>query len=300
MLKLPLVTFVVTSYNYSNFIEQTLESIKNQSYKNFEIIVVDDCSSDNSVEVVERFIQFNQDLKITLIKHDKNLGQFASMLDGLKIANGKFISFVDSDDILLEKYAETHVRVHLSTSVAFTCSQIAEIDEDNEIHTTYSVSSPQTSLADEAKTLADLLKVDSEKVEFEQLGKKRFGGWYWSPDSSAMFRKSSIEIILNYRNPDRWKVCPDKFLFNFANLVGGSIIVYAPLVAYRRHKHNAGGTDYVCGNTRYNNDKTTKLNIENNLKIRPETLHFLLNNRTDFIDKFGTRGFLKMLLKIVC
>ena len=300
MLKLPLVTFVVTSFNYANFIEQTLESIKNQSYKNFEIVVVDDCSSDNSVEVIERFIRFNQDLRITLIKHDKNLGQFASMLDGLRIANGKFVSFVDSDDILLEKYAETHVRVHLSTSVAFTCSRIVEIDEDNEIHTTYSVSSPQTGLADEAKTLEDLLKVDSEKVEYEHLGKKRFGGWYWSPDSSAMFRKSSIETVLNYKNPDKWRVCPDKFLFNFANLVGGSIVIFAPLVAYRRHSNNAGGSDYVCGNTRYNSDKTTMLNIENNFKIRPETLSFLIKNRSDFIKKFGTRGFLKMLLKIVC
>ena len=299
MLKLPLVTFVVTSYNYSNFIEQTLESIKNQSYKNFEIIVVDDCSEDNSVEVIERFIQFNQDLRITLIKHDKNMGQFASMLDGLKIADGKFVSFVDSDDVLLEKYAETHMRVHLSTSVAFTCSQVAEIDENNEIHTTYSVASPQKGLAQQAKNLDELLEVDSEKVEFEQLKGKRFGGWYWSPDSSAMFRKSAIEIVLNYKTPERWRVCPDKFLFNFAHLTGGSIVIYAPLVAYRRHSSNAGGTDYVCGDTKYNNDAATRRNIKNNIKIRPDTFRFFVENKDEFVKKFGTRGFLKFIFKVI-
>ena len=75
MFNMPLVSFVVTSYNYEKFILQTLDSIINQSYKNYEIIVVDDCSSDDSVSVVERFIVANQDKRITLIKHEKNLGK---------------------------------------------------------------------------------------------------------------------------------------------------------------------------------------------------------------------------------
>ncbi len=299
MLELPLVSFVVTSYNYSQFIEKTLESIKNQTYKNFEIIVVDDCSDDNSVETVERYIALNQDLRITLIKHDKNQGQLSSMIDGLRIARGKFVSFTDSDDVLLDRFAEVHIRVHLATSVSFTSSQIVEIDENDEIHTTYSVSSPQPSVPANVKKLEDLLKVDPGKVEFHRLEKYRFGGWYWSPNSSAMYRKSAIEIIVNYKHSEKWRVCPDKFLFNFANLVGGSINIAAPLIAYRRHKSNAGASDYVSGNTRYNDNKTTVLNIQNNIKIRPETFKFLIDNREEFISKFGIRGFIKFLLKVV-
>ena len=68
MLKFPLVSFVVTSYNYEKYILETLESIKSQTYKNFEIIVVDDCSKDKSCDIVEDFISNNQNLKITLIK----------------------------------------------------------------------------------------------------------------------------------------------------------------------------------------------------------------------------------------
>ena len=66
MLKLPLVSFIVTSYNYEKFLYKTLESIKNQSYKNFEIIIVDDASSDNSVNIAEEFIAQNQDLPVPL------------------------------------------------------------------------------------------------------------------------------------------------------------------------------------------------------------------------------------------
>lgn len=298
MLKLPLVSIVVTSYNYFNFIEKTLESIKHQTYKNFEIIIVDDCSTDNSVEIIEKFIQFNQDYRITLIKHKTNTGQFASMLDGLKAAQGVFVSFVDSDDILLPAYIETHVKVHMSTSVAFTSSQIVEIDENDEIHTTYSVSSPQPEKS-KIKNLDELLNVDVEKVQYEELHGKRFGGWYWSPNSSAMYRKSAIDIINNYKNPAKWNICPDKFLFNFANLIGGSINIYSPLIAYRRHKNNAGACDYVTGDKRYHSDKTTAIHIDKNLQIRPETFKFLMKNRKELIEKFGTRGFLKFIVKVV-
>ena len=88
MLKLPLVSFIVTSYNYEKYILKTLESIKNQTYKNFEIIVVDDCSSDNSRQIIEQFISENQDLKITMLIQEENQGQLASMIKGLKHAHG--------------------------------------------------------------------------------------------------------------------------------------------------------------------------------------------------------------------
>lgn len=299
MFKLPLVSFVVTSYNYAQYIEQTLESIKAQTYKNFEIIIVDDCSNDNSSEVIENFIQFNQDYKITFIKHENNMGQLASMLDGLRIAQGVFVSFVDSDDVLLPEFCQTHVKIHMATSVAFTSSQIVEIDENNEIHTTYSVSSPHKELSENIKNLDDLLNINVDNVEYEQLRHKKFGGWYWSPNSSAMFRKSSIDILLNYSNTDKWIVSPDKFLFNFANLVGGSVNIFAPLVAYRRHKDNAGNTDYVTGDKRYHSDKATQIHVEKNINIRPEMFCFLIKNRRSFIEKFGTRGFIKLLINIL-
>lgn len=286
MLKLPLVSFVVTSYNYEKYILKTLESIKNQSYKNFEIIIVDDASTDSSCQIAEEFVSDNQDLKITLYKQEKNQGQLAAMLKGLAHANGVFVSFVDSDDILMPDYAKTHIRVHLETSVAFTSSAIAEIDENDEVHTLNSNASPHV------ESLKELF--DCEKAEYK-IVKKPFGGWWWSPNSSSMFRKASIELLLNYQNTDKWKICPDKFLFNFAHLIGGSAIIFMPLTGYRRHSKNAGNCSLVTGNKRLHSDYITKINIENNLKIRPETVKFLWQNR----ETLGKRNTARLIFTVL-
>ena len=187
----------------------------------------------------------------------------------------------------------------MAECVAFTSSQIIEIDENNTIHTMSSPSSPQEIEEKEPQKLENILDVDVENIKYKILKNKRFGGWYWSPNSSAMFRKSAIDIVLKYKGADKWRICPDKFLFNFANLVGGSAIIYAPLVGYRRHKSNAGCGNYVCGNSKYPSDKTSLNNLRNNLKIRPETLKFLMANKKDFIEKFGSRGYIRFLFRVI-
>lgn len=292
LIKLPLITFVVTSFNYEKYVLKTLESIKNQTYENIEIIVVDDKSNDNSVGKIQEFIKKNKDLPIQLIEHTENKGQMAAIQTGLKHANGQFISFIDSDDILVKDYAKTMIRVHMSTSVAFASAEIIEIGENDEIHTTYSVSSFHKEKPVELKSLENLINVDVDNVDFKVFTKKEtpFGGWYWCPMSANMFRKSALDLFLDYDTPENWKTCPDKFLLNFANLIGSSALVYAPLTGYRRHGENAGDICKVCGSKRYHSDKTTKMNIENNFKIRQDTLKFILKNRAEFNKNLGTRN----------
>lgn len=300
LLKLPLISFVVTSFNYENYVIKTLESIKNQTYENIEIIVVDDKSCDNSVEKIKDWAKNNPDLNIRLVEHPKNLGQMAAIQTGLKYANGQFISFVDSDDILVKDYAKTLIRVHLSSCVAVASAQIIEIGENDEIHTTYSISSFQKEKSFELKSLDELLKIDVDNVDFNVLTTKEtpFGGWYWSAMSANMFRRASLELLLNYTNTSNWKICPDKFLLNFAHLIGGSAIVYAPLVGYRRHSSNAGESNQVCGCRRYHSDKTSRLNVENNKKIRKDTLDFILKNMAVFDSSLGKRNVKRLISQI--
>ena len=287
MLKLPLVSFIVTSYNYEKFLYQTLESIKNQSYKNLEIIIVDDNSGDNSVKVAEDFIAQNQDLRVILLTNEQNLGQLGSMLHGLRYANGQFVSFIDSDDMLLEDYAKVHIQTHLQTSVAFTSCRIVEIGENDEVHTFNSISSPK------CENLKDLF--ETENAEFKILKHKRFGGWYWSPNSSAIYRKAAIEELLEYKNADKWRICPDKFVMNYAHLIGGSAVIFTPLLGYRRHNGNAGNCSLVTGNKKLISDKTTAINIQNNLKIRPEVIKFLWQQR----NIKGYRNTLKLISYVI-
>jgi glycosyltransferase involved in cell wall biosynthesis len=300
LLKLPLITFIVTSFNYENYVIKTLESIKNQSYENIEIIVVDDKSCDNSVEKIKEFAKKNTHLPLKLIEHSENKGQMAAMQTGLKYAQGQFVCFIDSDDILIKDYAKTLIRVHLSTSVAFVSGQLIEIGESDEIHTTYSVSSFQKEKSFELKSLPDLLNIDVDNVDFKilTLNEAPFGGWHWSAMSANMFRKSALDLFLEYDTPENWKICPDKFLLNFAHLIGGSAIVYAPLLAYRRHCTNAGASGAVSGCKRYHNNEATKLNIENNKKIRKDIFNFIKKHKKDFIEKIGSRGVNNMLWQI--
>lgn len=288
-LKLPLVSFIVTSFNYEDYIAKTLESIKNQSYRNFEIIVVDDLSTDNSVEKIKAFAKSNPELILKLVKHSENHGQMAAMQNGLCQARGKFVCFVDSDDVLFPDYCAILVKSHLSTKVAFVSCDMIEIDEDDEIH----------AIGNGVQSLRDL--IDMAEINLQKLSLKEapFGGWYWRPNSSAMFRRASIGLILDYKTPENWRICPDKFLFNFAHLVGESALIDKPLLAYRRHSKNAGGSDALTGSVRYHNDTTQVLNIKNNAKIRQDMLGFIIGNRKKFADKFGTKNVNKFIWKII-
>lgn len=97
--KIPLVSVVIPMFNAAKFIPQTLESLLYQTMTDFEVIVVDDCSNDNSVEVVESFSErFGGRLK--LVKLPKNTGSPGIPRNvGIQIACGKYISFLDSDDL---------------------------------------------------------------------------------------------------------------------------------------------------------------------------------------------------------
>ncbi len=300
LIKLPLISFIITSFNYENYIKETLESIKNQSYDNIEMIVIDDKSDDNSVDKIKEFIACNKELKINLIEHIENKGQMAAMLTGLKQARGQFVSFIDSDDILLKDYAKTLIRIHLISSVAFVSGQLIEIGENNELHTTYSISSFQKKTNFELKSLDDLLKIEVDNVDFKILTLKdsAFGGWHWSAMSANMFRKSALDLFLYYDTPENWKICPDKFLLNFTHLIGGSALIYAPLAGYRRHGKNAGKSNQVCGLKRYNSDNITQINIKNNKNIRKDTLDFILKNKKSFNERIGTRNTNRLILEI--
>ena len=104
----PLVTVVIPCFNQADFIDECINSVLNQSYKNIEIICVDDCSTDNSVERIKKYT----DLKnFKLIKNSHNLGVCASRNNAVNEAKGFYILPLDGDDTIEPTYIEEAVHV---------------------------------------------------------------------------------------------------------------------------------------------------------------------------------------------
>lgn len=93
----PLVSVIVPVYNVERYLDECLNSICQQTYENLEIIVVEDCSTDNSLTTLIRYLE---DSRVKLIQHEKNSGLSAARNTGIDAAKGDYIMFVDSDDLV--------------------------------------------------------------------------------------------------------------------------------------------------------------------------------------------------------
>lgn len=93
-----LISVIIPIYNKEKYISKTIESISNQTYKNLEIILIDDCSKDNSVKICKEFQK--KDKRIKVILNDVNLGVSRTRNKGIEIAEGKYVGFVDADDTI--------------------------------------------------------------------------------------------------------------------------------------------------------------------------------------------------------
>ena len=97
----PEISIIITVHNQAYDIHKSLRSVQNQSIKNIEIIIVDDCSLDNSLDIIKEYQKY--DKRILLISHDSNEGTIKSRTDGIRKAKGKYITIIDGDDSLIHK-----------------------------------------------------------------------------------------------------------------------------------------------------------------------------------------------------
>jgi glycosyltransferase involved in cell wall biosynthesis len=126
----PKLSVTISSYNYARYIGQTIESILSQSFKDFELIIVDDCSTDNSVEVIQKYV--TQDNRVCLVTHDKNAGYIATSSEANNLARGIYLVHIDSDDWIVDSNAfEKQVSfMDQHPDLAFVYSPLAHYDDD--------------------------------------------------------------------------------------------------------------------------------------------------------------------------
>lgn len=116
----PFISIVIPTYNRARFLGRSVRSVLNQTYKNFEVIVADDASTDDTAEIIKTF----KDDRIRYIRHESNAGAAAARNTGIKVSRGEYVAFQDSDDEWLpeklEKQMALFEQVSTETGVVYT------------------------------------------------------------------------------------------------------------------------------------------------------------------------------------
>lgn len=121
-----LVSIITPTYNCGKFINETIKSVLNQTYKNWEMIIVDDCSIDDTEKVVLKF----NDERIKYHKLKTNSGAAVARTEAMQLAKGSYMAFLDSDDIWTEDKLEKQINFMKKNNYAFTCTSYEQIDEN--------------------------------------------------------------------------------------------------------------------------------------------------------------------------
>lgn len=115
------------AYNCGNFIGITLDSVIVQTYQNWEVIVVDDCSTDNTSEVVKAYM--SKEPRIKYYKLGKNSGAAVARNKAVDLAEGKYMAFLDSDDVWFPEKLTKQINFMKQNGYNFTCTSYTKIDE---------------------------------------------------------------------------------------------------------------------------------------------------------------------------
>lgn len=259
-LRRPLVSLIVTNYNYARFVEDCLRSICAQTYQDIECLIVDDVSTDDSVEVIERFIASTPEAsKFELLKLETNGGQMNAFIEGFHRSKGAFVVFVDADDFLFPEFVETHLKAHLNQryAAALTCSNEVVVDQSGQVLSAglekwaWPKDTVQSLAADvpvpvqmlegwqSVVSLSGKTSLDSRPAPLIFVGPDAnpLLSWIWSTTSGTMFRRGVLDAVLVDDLRDL-RICADFFVFQFGHLLGGSLLISTPLGAYRRHGAN--------------------------------------------------------------
>ena len=127
---MPQVSIITPTYNCARFIAQTIESVQAQTFTDWEMIISDDCSTDDTFKVIEPYL--NSDARIKYICNDKNSGAAITRNNALRVAQGRWIAFLDSDDLWMPAKLEQQIAFMESNGYAFSYHEYEEISEAGE------------------------------------------------------------------------------------------------------------------------------------------------------------------------
>ena len=246
---MPFVSVIMASRNTCNYIEIAIQSVLAQTFKDFELIIVDDNSNDNSIKIINKYKK--KDKRIKLIRNSKNLGPAKSRNIALNISKGKWISILDSDDVYFSNKLKKQIEIiENDPEIIFVGSGLVFIDENGKYLSNYEYSSKNSVIK------RNILKIRA-----------------FPPHSSYFINSSYLKKINGY-NP-RYHMAPDYDLLLRLLKFGKFFSVEETLIKLRLHTKNRSlkkfnslsQLDYaICANichyirTKINSDPATDLN----------------------------------------
>lgn len=205
---MPKVSILMVTYNREKYIKDALESVLKQSFKDFEIVIVDDCSCDNTFFIVDRYIK--DGMPIVYKKNDKNIGIFNSRNVALSFCSGEYVAILDSDDIWID---ENKLK-----------KQVDFLEENKE----YLICGSMASLIDEKNNVfGSLIFRSSDKVIRNKI---LFSNQFIH--SSVVYRRDKVVSIGGY---GEYTIGEDYDLFLRIGLIGKFFNFSDKMIYYRKH-----------------------------------------------------------------
>jgi len=242
----PKISFLIINHNYGRYVGQAISSVLSQTYGDFECLVVDNASTDDSHDVIARLE--NTDPRLAFEYLDSNLHQMGAFLRVLDRLAGELVCIVDADDFLFTNFAAFHAQLHCNCpTIAATSGGVLETD-----HAGRPLSSgfawllhrrvgkpfdPGRSNSDHmilGRPERELLWQQSTVIESHE------AGWHWSPGTANMYKRHYLVRCKPSLAVDG-NAATDNYFMPFVHALGGSACIDLPLSAYRIHGGNVHG-----------------------------------------------------------
>ncbi len=258
---LPRISVVVTCYNCRDYIADAIRSVASQTLRDFDCVIVDDASTDDSAEVVRSTLEELNDPRFRQVRLPKNVGQTGATRAGLAKTQAPFVCFLDSDDLWNDDFLERHLAAHLNESyaVGFTACNARLIDGQGALIAggVYWFGKDRA-VADRGQAFAPIdparvPAIDTTKKAAHwqhqtpyRLYTKRLVHWVWVSTSSMMFRRSLIDLVFP-DDDEVFRLHMDFYVVVMAQMVSGSLLIDEPLYSYRLHGKNFAANNPVLG-----------------------------------------------------
>jgi glycosyltransferase involved in cell wall biosynthesis len=218
-----LVSVIVASYNHAEFLEQRMDSLISQTYQDIEILVIDDCSTDNSVEILHRY---ESHPKVRLIIREKNSGWVAVSNQGVELSFGEFIIFANCDDACEPEMIQCLVagmQAHKTAGISY-CRSLMIDEAGNQFGDDYSI----RERAFRIKCYSDVLLTQKEMSRF------LLNSCVIPNLSAALFRKEYFTSASGFASD--YRVCSDWDLFFRMAARYDVAYIAAPMNRFRQHE----------------------------------------------------------------